>query len=64
MERTEGLREQAQKFRDLAATDHNGVIRAKLLAIAAQCDDLAASIEASTAARRRLRLVSSNEEPA
>jgi hypothetical protein len=64
LERTGGLREQAGKFRELAATDHNGIIRDKLLAIATQCDQLATSIEASAVARRRLRLVSSNEEPA
>lgn len=62
MERTEGLREQAQKFRELAATDHNSLIREKLLAIAAQCDQLAVSIEASaTAARPHLRIVSSSD---
>jgi hypothetical protein len=59
MERTEGLREQAQKFRALAATDHNGLIGEKLLAIAAQCEQLAASIEAS--ATPHLRLVSSSD---
>lgn len=61
MERTEGLREQAQKFRALAATDHNGIIREKLLAIAAQCEQLAMSIESTSAGRPHLRLVSSSD---
>ncbi|HEX9463534.1 MAG TPA: hypothetical protein VGB82_13130 [Alphaproteobacteria bacterium] len=56
MDRTIGLREQAQKFRELAATDKSGVIRARLMAIAAQCEQLASSIEESAEARARTHL--------
>lgn len=45
MVRSQNLREQAAKFREYARHDNTGVLRKRLLDLAAQCEDLAASIE-------------------
>lgn len=47
MVRSQNLREQAAKFREYARHDNTGVLRKRLLDLAAQCEDLAASIEAA-----------------
>jgi hypothetical protein len=47
MVRSRNLREQAAKFREYARGDNTGVLRKRLLDLAAQCEDLAASIEAA-----------------
>jgi len=47
MVRSQNLREQAAKFREYARTDSSGVLRPRLLELATQCEDLAASIEAA-----------------
>ena len=63
-ERTTGLREQARKFRELAIADKAGTIRVQLLAIASQCEQLAASIEGAnrrSVAKSRLRVVTARD---
>ena len=47
MVRSQNLREQAAKFREYARSDNTGVLRKRLLELATQCEDLAASIEAA-----------------
>jgi hypothetical protein len=47
MVRAQNLRAQAAKFREYARTDNTGVLRKRLLELATQCEDLAASIEAA-----------------
>jgi hypothetical protein len=44
------LREQAAKFREVAAADTTGILRDKLVALAEQCEMLAQSIERQDAA--------------
>lgn len=39
------LREQATRLRDLAQTDSTGVLRDRLIALAAQCEQLADEVE-------------------
>jgi hypothetical protein len=47
MVRSQNLREQAAQFREYARNDNTGVLRKRLLELAAQCEELAASIEAA-----------------
>lgn len=45
MFRARNLREQAAIFREYARTDSTGQLRERLLALAQQCEELAATIE-------------------
>jgi hypothetical protein len=53
MSRAPHLREQAKTFRDYARTDSTGLLRDRLLALAEQCDDLAASLETAEKKSRK-----------